>query len=662
MRTSEQDIDRFVRAGELIPLLCSVADLTGDRSLLADEFRPSLDPEMIAIPEFGGLSAEEADEAFERVATALKRYFDANGDHGQTSLPAEDIVDFLTNGDDDYRELMNRELGDADPVPWTKAEVGADRDFLVAIVGAGQAGLAMARTLRRIGIDFVMFEATDNVGGTWRWNAYPGCRLDTSTLAYSYSFFQRRDWPHYFAVRETLESYYQDFAKREKLLESIRFNSKVVQASWDENDCGWELVVSHAPSGERSTVKVDALISAVGFLNQPKIPSFEGLEKYRGERIHSAEWHPGVEYRGKHVNIVGTGASAYQIAPAIVDEVESLTIFQRSAPWMLPAPLYQAEVAEDRQWLMENISTYHRWLRLWEVWHSTIGKYALTKADPEWSSTESVSEPNQRFRDALVEYAQSQYTGHEDLLDAIVPTYPVGVKRMLRDNGAWARTVQQPHAELVTTAIESFDEDGIRTVDGDHHPADLTVFATGFHGTRYLGTIDVRGRAGLSLREFWGDESRAHKGVTVPGFPNLFCLAGPNTGLVAIGSQTFMLECGINYVSECLRHLLEADGAAIEPTHDAYRRYVDWVEEGNRGMAWAAVPEQSWYRNARGTNTVVWPYPLLTFYQLTRAVNEDEMVVTPRAGSNAALSDPSDLQREAIASCRPQPEPIPGRA
>lgn len=628
MTTSSQDIDRFVNDGELIPLLCSVAELTGDRTLLADEFRPKLDLEMITIPAFGGVSEEAAEHAFDRVRTALKRHFAGGGQDGQADVPTGDLIDFLTDGDDDYAELIERELGETEEATWTKAEVAPNRNFVVGIVGAGQAGLAMARHLRRSGIDFVMFEAADKVGGTWRWNTYPGCRLDTSTLAYSYSFFQKRDWRHYFEVREAFEDYFREFAERENLMESIRFNSKVVQAWWNEDDSTWELVIKDVLSEETSTVTVHALISAVGFLNQPKVPAFNGIEKYRGETIHSAEWHPGVEYRGKRVNIIGTGASAYQIAPNIVDEVESLTIFQRSAPWMLPAPLYEAEVDPGRQWLMENVPTYHRWLRLWEFWHSTIGKYALTKADPNWSSAESVSEPNQRFRDALVNNVRGQYVGHEHLLDAVIPRYPVGVKRMLRDNGQWARTLQQPQTELVTEAIDSFDEDGIVTVGGEHHGADLTVFATGFHGTNYLGTIDVQGRDGLRLAEFWGDESRAYRGVGVPGFPNLFCLAGPNTGLVAIGSQTFMCECATNYVAQCLRHLLVTGASAIEPTQDAYRRYVEWIEEGNRGMAWAAVPEQSWYRNARGTNTVVWPYPLLTYYELTRAVDEHEMAIT----------------------------------
>jgi 4-hydroxyacetophenone monooxygenase len=629
--SDDRDVASFVKAGELIPLLCAVAELTGDRALLDDEFRPSLDPEMVAVPAFGGLTTAAADRAFDRVAGALKRWHASGATDARSELPAEEIIDFLTNGADDHAELMKHELGEPESVTWTKAEAAPDREFIVAIVGAGQSGLAMARALRRVGIDFTVLEAADKAGGTWRWNAYPGCRLDTSTLAYSYSFFQRPDWPHYFATRETIERYYDDFAEREQLLESIRFNSEVVRASWREEQSQWELVVKDARSGETSTVLAHALVSAVGVLNQPKIPDFDGLETYCGQTIHSAEWHPGVEYRGRRVSIIGTGASAYQIAPAIVDEVESLTIFQRSAPWMLPAPLYEAEVSAGRKWLMANLPNYHRWLRLWEFWHSTIGKYALTKADPDWLSTESVSELNQRFRDALVANVSGQYVEHAELLDAVIPTYPVGVKRMLRDNGAWARTLQQPRTRLVTEAIAAFDAGGIRTVDGEHHCADLTVFATGFHGTNYLGTIDVRGRGGRTLREYWGDESRAHKGIAIPGFPNLFCVGGPNTALVAIGSQTFMNECGVHYVTECLRHLLVTGASAIEPTEDAYRGYVDWVEAGNRGMAWAAVPEMSWYRNARGTNTVVWPYPLLTYYELTRAVAEDEMFITHAA-------------------------------
>ena len=627
MKTSAQEIERIARTGELIPLLCAVAEMTGDSSLLAEEFRPKLDLEMISIPLSGGLDPDIAAAAFDRVAAALRRHVESSGSGPGAKVSSEEILDFLTDGDSAYADLVRHELGEPEDVAWTKEALAPDRPLTVAIVGAGQAGLAMARTLRSLGIDFMIFERSDKVGGTWRWNTYPGCRLDTSTLAYSYSFFQKQDWRHYFAPREALEEYFYSFAEQEELLDRVQFNSSVVKAAWGDEDRTWELTVRDEVSGDESVVTANALISAVGILNQPKIPPFNGLENFGGTSVHSADWDDSVQVAGKRVNVIGTGASAYQIAPAIVDEVASLKIFQRSAPWILPAPLYQAEVGDDRRWLIENVPSYHRWLRLWEFWHSTIGKYALTKADPTWTSSDSVSEPNRRFRDALVENIKGQYVGHEHLLEDVIPRYPVGVKRMLRDNGKWAKTLQSPVTTLVTQEIESFDADGVRTVDGEHHGADVTVFATGFHGTSYLATMDVRGREGRSLREVWGEEARAHKGAMVPGFPNLFCLAGPNTGLVAIGSQTFMTECGVRYIADCLRFLLSTGADAIEPTEHAYRDYISWIDEGNRGMAWAAAPERSWYRNANGTNTVVWPFPLLDYFELTRAVDEKDLEI-----------------------------------
>lgn len=618
-----------LESGEIIPLLCAVADLTGDRELLDERFRPRLSAEMITVPADGGLDPDTAQSARERVAQSLRRYA-ASGGEGVGSPPSlGELIDFLTAGDREHAELMRHEFGDAEPTLWTGGTMSNGREFVVGIIGAGQAGLAMARELKRHGVNFVIFETASQVGGTWRWNAYPGCRLDTSTLAYSYSFAQKSDWRHYFAPRGALEAYFADVADREGILPRIQFGTTVHRATWNEHLARWDLLVEDVVTGAASVVTVNAVVSAVGILNRPNVPEFDGLEGYTGRTVHSAEWTDDIDVSGKRVAIIGTGASAYQIAPAIVDSVAELTVYQRNAPWMLPAPLYESEIDAGRAWLMTNIPSYHRWMRLWEFWHSTIGKYALTKADPDWNRWDSVSEPNKRFRDALVEQIREQYTGREDLIESVVPTYPVGAKRMLRDNGQWARTIRHEHTELVTAGLHSFDRTGIRTTDGTHRPADLVVFATGFHGTEFLSTVEIVGRGGQMLDELWGDEARAHKGIGIPGFPNLFCVSGPNTALVAIGSQTFMTECGVHYISECIRTILDAGVAALEPTTDAYRSYIDWVEEANRGMAWAAAAQLSWYRNSSGTNTVVWPFPLLTYYTITRTVNPDEVSLIP---------------------------------
>lgn len=645
-------IARFVNAGELIPLLCTVAEMTGDKSLLDDAFRPRLQAELITIPANGGVDDAAAALARERITDALIRQKDAPGGFAaRSNISVEELADFLSGGAKDHTELLSKELGadcEKDEVTWTKAAIAPDRKFVVGIIGAGPAGLAMAYKLYRAGVDFVIFDKNGEVGGTWYLNRYPGCRLDTGRLSYSFSFAQRRDWRHLFTEQGDLLRYYKGFAAEAGLAKSIHFNSEVVAATYQEEHGKWALKIRNLRSKTESDIIVDALISAVGVLHQPKIPEFAGAERFRGQTVHSACWHDGVDYRGKRVSIIGTGASAYQIGPSIVKDVASLNIFQRSAPWMLPTPTYHHEVSPEARWLNENLPRYHQWLRLWEFWNFTIGKYALTKADPNWDRSESVSEPNHRFRADLVERIRNQYVGRDDLLQSVIPTYPVGAKRMLRDNGVWAETLKSPHVKLVTDPIKGFDENGIATVNGDHYDSDLIIYATGFDVANYLGTVDVRGRDGRKLREFWGDEARAHLGITVPGFPNLFVLSGPNTGLVAIGSQTFMIECAVNYISRAIEHLLRNDLRSMEPTEQAYQDFVRWVDEGNKSMAWGAAKVQSWYRNSRGTVVASWPYPLLTYWQITRNVDAGALETRPcstdQSSSRANAAEKSEAQ------------------
>jgi len=614
-----EQLERLLEGTELTPLLCAVAEATGDRALIDPALRPRLQADLIVVPADGGVDADTAARGRRLAARALWR-LRREGTRG-ADIPVGEVIDFLSAGASDHADLLRHELGDRSGPAWTKADLAPDRDLLVGIIGAGPAGLAAAYELVGAGLECVLFERYPDVGGTWLINDYPGCRLDTGHLAYSYSFAQRSDWRHLFTMRQELSRYYRDFADRRGLRGLTRFDSEVTKAVFDEAANVWRLRIVNPVTGAERGATVDVLISAVGFLNQPRVPAFEGAGDFAGQTVHSAQWHPGVDCRGRRVSIIGTGASAYQIAPAIVDDVASLSIFQRNAPWMLPTPTYHDEVSPQARWLFAALPRTTRWLRLWEFWHSTIGKYALTTVDPAWNCAESISEPNHRFRAALVQRITSQYAD-ESLVEAVIPTYPVGAKRMLRDNGVWARTLQRDHVELVTSPIERIDVDGICTADGAEHPSDLIIYATGFDATNFLGTVEVRGRGGVRLSDFWGDEARAYLGVSVPGFPNLFCVGGPNTGLVAIGSQTFMIESAAHYVAESVRYLLERGAATIEPTPQAYRSYADWVEQGNRNMAWGAASVSNWYRNARGTVTVSWPFPLLTYWQITRAVDE----------------------------------------
>ncbi|GAB2530116.1 flavin-containing monooxygenase [Simplicispira piscis] len=632
MQLSVEELAKCAASAELAPLLCALAEATGDRALLEESFRPKLQAEMIVVPADGGVDADVAKRARERIVDSLARWMEQGQPAPAKVIPVDDLIAFMTAGDTEHAALLREELGGkvAGGMPgWSKKEIAPEREFQVAIIGAGPSGLGMAYELARAGVSFTVLDINSDVGGTWYLNTYPGCRLDTGRLSYSYSFAQRKDWKHFFTKQEDLLRYYQEFAQDSGLQGCVAFHSEVVSAVYSPDSARWVLTIKDTRTGEQRQQTFDAVVSAVGVLHQPKIPHFEGADQFDGKVIHSARWQHDIDLRGKRVSIIGTGASAYQIAPAIAKDVAQLNVFQRSAPWMLPTPKYHHEVPQEERTLIEKLPNFHRWLRLWEFWHSTIGKYALTKADPAWEDEGSVSEPNQRFRQDLETRIRAQYTDRADLVESVIPKYPVGAKRMLRDNGVWATTLKSPNVKLVTDPITHFVKNGIVTSNGDVHQSDLIICATGFDVSNYLGTFEVIGKNGTNLREKWGDEARAYLGIGIPGFPNFFCLAGPNTGLVAIGSQTFMSECGIHYVSQTIHHLLKHQLQTVEPTDQAYSAFIQWVDDGNRAMAWGAAKIQSWYRNSNGTVVASWPYPLLTYWQATRSVDPSAFATQP---------------------------------
>jgi 4-hydroxyacetophenone monooxygenase len=625
-------IAKCVASAELTPLLCAVAEVTGNKALLDVRFQPSLQAEIIVVPVDGGVDPAVAAEARALAVDALAAWLQQGRPEPIQPAGVDALVGFMTAGDDSHATLMREELTGAAFTAkdrWTLQDVDPNRSFHVAIIGAGPSGLAMAHELDRAGVRYTVFDINSDVGGTWYLNTYPGCRLDTGRLSYSYSFAQSKDWKHLFTEQPDLLAYYQQFAQDRDIRPNISCCTEVVSAVYNDDRACWLVTVRDIRTGEERTQEFEAVVSAVGVLHQPKIPAFDGAENFQGEVMHSARWNHDVDVRGKRVSIIGTGASAYQIAPAIAKQVAQLNIFQRSAPWMLPTPKYHHEVTAEERQLNEWLPRFHQWLRLWEFWHSTIGKYALTKADPAWTDPLSVSEPNARFRNDLESRIRAQYVDRPELVEHVVPKYPVGAKRMLRDNGVWAETLKSPNVNLVTEPIEGFVGEGVTTTDGQVHPSDIVICATGFDVSNYLGTFEVIGRNGTSLRAKWGDEARAHLGIAVPDFPNFFCLAGPNTGLVAIGSQTFMAECGIHYVSECMKHLLTNRLKTVEPTEAAYAQFIQWVDEGNSAMAWGAAKVQSWYRNSRGTVVASWPYPLLTYWQVTRSVDPSTLRTQP---------------------------------
>jgi 4-hydroxyacetophenone monooxygenase len=325
-----------------------------------------------------------------------------------------------------------------------------------------------------------------------------------------------------------------------------------------------------------------------------------------------------VDLSGRRVAVIGTGASGFQVIPAIAERVGELFVFQRSAPYVMPTPTYHADIPEGRRWLFERVPHYHRWFRFYQFWTSVEGRRPFSEVDPTWEHPISVSEVNERLRQSLVEHMRQQFADRPDLVDKIVPRYPPYAKRMLRDDGAWAATLHRPHVHLVTDTIEEITDKGIRTADGTVHEVDVIVYGTGFRASEFLSSISVRGRDGEDLHARWGDEARAYLGITVPHFPNLFCLYGPNTNLVVNGSLFLFSECEVHYVVECLRTLLETGARAMDLRPEVLDAFVRRVDEANARMAWGIPGVSNWYKNAGGRVTQNWPLTTLEFWQRTR--------------------------------------------
>lgn len=627
----DEQLRQVLADAELPALLPALAQLTGDAELIAEDLRPRGDAESVYAPPQGGMTTSQQTRARDAAWRALRTLRDG-GALSAEPPPLEAMLAFVTGeGADDYASLLQSEMGlgrgEADTA-WTLEELAPDRKMRVAIIGAGASGLAAAHRLAQAGIPFVVFERNADVGGVWFENTYPGARLDTSNFNYSYSFDQNPDWQHQFSQQAEVLAYFADVTDRFDLRRHIRFRTEVISLEYNDAAGTWSLR-SCEDEGEFSDETFTAVISAVGQLNQPNLPDVDGIERFAGPWFHTARWRHDVDLRGLRVGVVGTGASSFQVVPAIAEEVGQLAVFQRNPPWMVPTPQYHDELRPGMRWLLDHVPTYHLWWRIYLVWNNVEGRMPYAQVDPSWDGLQSVSAANDRVRQVLTEAVRTQFDERPDLQDAVVPSYPPYGKRMVRDNGVWANALKQPHVSLVTDRISRVTEEGIVTEDGTLHELDVIIYGTGFQASRFLQPITVRGQDGLDLHEHWKDDPRAHVGVTIPRFPNLFMLYGPNTNLVVHGSVIMFVECAVDYVMGCLRLLLETSSAAIDIRQDAFDSYQQRVDEANAMMAWGAADVDSWYKNTRGRVTQNWPLPVLEYWKLTRGPVPEEYDLFP---------------------------------
>jgi 4-hydroxyacetophenone monooxygenase len=620
-------------------LLVSMVHVTGDPSWIRGPLRPA----GIYLNEVQGFMAPE-DQATAR-AQAHATLCDWR-DRGCPLPPppspelVQEMMDFLVvdHVPTEYVPLLLEELeldgvDQRDPAWVAQVPPEAKAELPVVIIGAGMSGLLAGIRLAHAGIPFTIVEKNPGVGGTWWENRYPGCRVDVGNHFYCYSFAPQDDWTEFFARQPELQAYFDRCAHDFGVIDHIRFDTEVTGARWDEAAGRWRVAV-RGPDGDEE-LEAAVLISAVGQLNRPKQPDIEGRDTFAGVAMHSARWQDGTDLAGKRVAVIGTGASAFQIVPTIAAEVAHLSVFQRSAPWMFPNPHYHDPVGPGVQWALRHLPYYGRWYRFLIFWPACDGGLPAMRVDPDWPHQDrAVSEINDAAREFFTQWMADQVGDDADLLAKVVPDYVCLGKRTLQDNGSWLGALTQDHVNLVTDPIRRITPTGVVTTAEDgtetEHPVDVIVYATGFHANRYLWPMEIVGRNGVVLGDQWGDRPTAHLGITVPNFPNLFCLYGPGTNLASGGSLIFHSECQVRYVMGCLGALLRQGGGTLEVRQDAHDAYNERLQAELDTMVWSHPSiRSSWYRNDEGRIYVLSPWRLVDYWSWTREPDPADFTLTP---------------------------------
>ena len=482
----------------------------------------------------------------------------------------------------------------------------------VAVVGAGFAGVGAGIRLREAGMtDFVILERAGAVGGTWRDNTYPGCTCDVPSHLYSYSFAPNPDWSHSFSRQPEIQAYLDAVTDRYGMRPYIRFGTELAGVRWDPSAARWRLQTS------RGDLTADVVIAAAGPLSTPSTPDIPGLDTFPGEIFHSARWDHRADLAGQRVAVIGTGASAIQIVPAIQPVAARLTLFQRTPAWVMPRR--DRRITDAEKWLYRRVPLTERAVRAGLHASREALVVAFVKQPALFGTARRIS---------LRHLARA--VPDPDLRARLTPGYMMGCKRILLSNDYYP-ALTQPNTELVAAGLAKVDGSTLIAQDGTARDADVIVFATGFHVIDMPLARRITGADGVTLAEVWGEDMRALRGTTVAGFPNLCLLIGPNTGL-GHNSLIHIIEAQLDYTLDYLAALDRLGAAALDTRPDAEQRWCDDVRRRMASTVWATGGCASWYLNAAGRNPTLWPGSVGRFRRATRRVDLAEYDVI-RAGA-----------------------------
>jgi 4-hydroxyacetophenone monooxygenase len=494
--------------------------------------------------------------------------------------------------------------------------------FHVVVIGAGMGGLNAALQLKRAGIPYTLVEKNAGVGGTWHENRYPGARLDSSSRSYTHIFGVNYPYPNPFCPWQENQKYFDWVADSFDIRKDIVFETEVKSLAWDEAKGEWEVRMT-GKDGER-TLRANVVITAVGFLNRPKLPEFEGMETFRGPSCHTARWIEGIDLKGKRVAVVGTGCSGYQMAPEIALEAEHVTVFQRTPQWLFPVPGYRSPFPPQVSWLDRNLPFHTNFMRVGIG--EGFGK--VTEIDPDFVDPHATSPANKRARDLSVAFLEEKLQDPA-LVAAMTPPHPVWSARAVAVDPEYSilDALKRDNVTLVTEEIARVTPSGIETQAGRAHEVDMIVYATGFHATEYLFPMAITGRGGQKIEDLWAEGgARAYYGCMMPGFPNLWSLYGPNTN-GALSPASFH-ELVTIHALQCMETLITEDKTSVEVKPEAYWRYNAHLDEANSKRVWADPRGQSYYWSKHGRSATQNPFTGVEMWHYLRHPIAEDLVTS----------------------------------
>ncbi len=599
-------------------LLMVLYHFTGDGKWLMPPYTPRRDVNLIAA-EDAGFDDDMRAEICQAAADALLA-------DTAPALPSPDEATLLTmmrhclseKVAEEYAPMMREQMG-FHALGQDIATAGQKPAAPIIIVGAGVAGIALGKLLNDKGLDYIILEKNQDVGGTWWENTYPGAGVDTPNHAYSFSFGKIERWSRYFAPQKEIQTYISKKADEFSVRPHIRFNTEVVQVDWQESEKNWRLEI--VADGQAQTMVAPILVSAVGQISVPKLPPIDGLEDFQGPIFHSSHWPEALELKDKKVAIIGTGASSMQIVPAIADEVSELTIFQRSPQWARPIPRYHDALSAQAQYLLENVPFYAAWFRFTMFWRYGDGLLPFLKKDPEWPHPErAMNRVNDRHRQEMVDYMIAKLDGRPDLIEKSMPSYPPYGKRILLDNG-WYDTIRKPNVTLYNEGVAAFSASDVIGQKGNHCTPDIVVMATGFEVTKMASRLNITGRS-QRLDQVWnGDDPQAYLGICVPDFPNFFMMAGPTTGLGHGGSGMFIAECHAHYIANAISEMLAQEIDVLDAKPEAQQHYMDRYNAMHADLIWMHPQLNTYYRNSKNRVYSVMPWRMVDYWHMTRQLD-----------------------------------------